>query len=156
MRPRVSVLAREIKSALNIFWKFYIKNILIFLMVNTFSYHHCQSWSEQLLVELTYMVLILWRILTIAFPSNLFKNDVFSEGWNRHFRRSTVEIEIYCQTIMGRLLNIFWEVLSVDFTLWWWYLCNLLEKRKKAIVIQISPSTITRHSQESPKRNEKL
>ena len=57
---------------------------------------------------------------------------------------------------MGRLLNIFLEVLSVDFTLWWWYLCNLLEKRKKAIVIQISPSNITRHSQESPKRNEKL
>ena len=58
---------------------------------------------------------------------------------------------------MGRLLNFFFfEVLSMDFTLWWWYLCNLLEKRKKVKVIQISPSIITRHSQESPKGNEKL
>ena len=61
-----------------------------------------------------------------------------------------------CPTTVGSLSNNFFKVPSVDFTLWWWYHSNFLEKRNKLKVIYISPSAIARDSQESLTGNEKL
>ena len=60
-----------------------------------------------------------------------FENDASSAWWNRHFRSSRNQ-NFHRPTMVGTLSNNFFKILSVDFTLWWWHLCNFIQKSKKS------------------------
>ena len=60
------------------------------------------------------------------------------------------EIKIFAaQPLWADFLKNNLKDFSVDFTLWWCYLCNFFERRKKKV-------KVTRGFQESPVGNEKL
>ena len=61
----------------------------------------------------------------------VFENDVHSQS-DEIGVLEVLEIKIFFTAIMvGRLIENFLKILSMDFTLWWWHLCNFLEKKKK-------------------------
>ena len=120
-------------------------NLLIFPMVNTFP------WMKTRLIRFppSCRVNLLGRIFLkgtkhwffVLFLSYIyfFGNDIFSKWWNKHFRGARNHFFFHYPNIVDRPLNNFLEnfqkILSVDFTLWWWYLCwyNFLEKEVKNI-----------------------
>ena len=72
-----------------------------------------------------------WPFVLFSPMLIFFKNDVFSEWWKRHFRRSRNQNFLCCPTMVGRRLKHFLKILFMNFTFWWWYPCKFLERGKK-------------------------
>ena len=87
--------------------------------------------------------------------NNFFVHDEFSEWWNRHFRQLRNQ-HFCCPTMMHSLLKIFFKIISVSFTLCWWYQCNFLEKEKKVSYLNIHFYHYQRFSKISKKKWEIL
>ena len=79
-------------------------------------------------VEITYRTVAIfsWKKLAIdsVFPSSvyLFQKTLFVEWWKRCFRGSGKQNFLCCPTIVGKPLQNFLKIFSVDFTILWWYL----------------------------------
>ena len=141
-RQGVGELARRIKFTLNRLWN--SQSIFWFSQWSIPFLEWRLGWYGFLpLAGLIYWAAFFWKELNIDslcffFPVYFFGNDIFSKWWNKHFRGARNHF-FHCPNMVDRPLNNFLEnfqkILSVDFTLWWWYLCwyNFLEKEVKNI-----------------------